>query len=162
MKGGGNMDQTAIGKLITRKRKEKNMTQEQLAERIGVSNKTVSKWERGACMPDYSTVEGLCQALDMTLGELLSGEEKQAPVADNSAVLELLRKRERLKHRKLRLIGWILIAAGIAKLLLSRIIGGTEVQEALSGLLLGFSVPETVLGLFFCVRNRGAGRDKVL
>lgn len=156
------MDQTAIGKFITRKRKEKNMTQEQLAEKIGVSNKTVSKWERGTCMPDYSTVENLCRALDITIGELMDGEEKSVPASDSSAVLELLRKRERLKHWKIRIIGCILIVAGIAKLLLFRIIGGTEVQEALSGILLGISVPEMLLGVFFCVRNRGAGHDKVL
>lgn len=156
------MDQTAIGEFITRKRKEKNMTQEQLAETIGVSNKTVSKWERGICMPDYGTVEKLCQALDTTLAELLDGKVRSAPVSDNSAILELSRKREQLKHRKLRLIGCVLIAGGIAKVILSRIIGGTDIQETLSGLLLGFSVPELVLGLFFYFRNRGSGHDKNL
>lgn len=155
------MDEAAIGEFITRKRKEKNMTQEQLAERIGVSNKTVSKWERGNCMPDYSTVERLCRALDITLGELLSGEEKSVLPDSNSAILELFQKRERLKQKKIRIIGYILIASGIAKLLLSFFIGGTGVQEALSGLMLGLSIPETVLGLFFCVKNRGADHDKV-
>lgn len=156
------MDQTVIGEFITRKRKEENMTQEQLAERIGVSNKTVSKWERGTCMPDYSTVERLCQVLDISIGELIDGKEKHIPAADNSAVLELMQKREQLKRRKIRLIGWILIAAGIAKLILSQIIGGTEIQEALSGILLGISVPEMMLGFFFWVRNGGEGHDKVL
>ncbi|MGM9626262.1 MAG: helix-turn-helix domain-containing protein, partial [Eubacteriales bacterium] len=50
------MNQLIIGKFIARKRKEKNLTQEQLAEKLGVSNKTVSKWECGKCMPDYSIV----------------------------------------------------------------------------------------------------------
>ena len=51
------MDQIAIGKFIAKKRKEKNFTQEQLAERLGVSNKTISKWETGRCLPDYSIAE---------------------------------------------------------------------------------------------------------
>ena len=156
------MDQTKIGAFITRKRKEKNMTQEQLAETIGVSNKTVSKWERGICLPDYSTVEKLCQALDTTLAELLSGEEKSIPSSDHSAILELLRKQERLKRKKLRIIGCILIAAGIYNLILSRIIGGTDIQDALSGLLLGSSVPELVLGLFLFLKNRGIDHGKIL
>ena len=50
------MNQQVIGKFISLKRKEKNLTQEQLAEKIGVSNKTVSKWENGKCMPDYSVI----------------------------------------------------------------------------------------------------------
>lgn len=54
------MNQLATGKFISQKRKEKNMTQEQLAEKIGVSNKTISKWETGKCMPDYSVVKSLC------------------------------------------------------------------------------------------------------
>ena len=50
------MNQLTTGKFIAHKRKEKNFTQEQLAEKLGVSNKTVSKWETGKCMPDYSVV----------------------------------------------------------------------------------------------------------
>ena len=46
------MDQITIGKFIAKKRREQNLTQEQLAERLGISNKTVSKWETGKCMPD--------------------------------------------------------------------------------------------------------------
>ena len=51
------MDQQNIGKFIAQKRKEQNLTQEQLAQCLGVSNKTVSKWETGKCMPDYSVVK---------------------------------------------------------------------------------------------------------
>ena len=51
------MNQTAIGSYIARKRREQNLTQEQLAQQLGVSNKTISKWENGKCMPDYSIIE---------------------------------------------------------------------------------------------------------
>ena len=66
------MNQLLVGKFITRKRKEKNLTQEQLAEKIGVSNKTISKWETGKCMPDYSVMELLCEELNITLAELMN------------------------------------------------------------------------------------------
>ena len=55
------MNQAAIGSYIAKKRREKNLTQEQLAETLGVSNKTISKWENGKCMPDYSIIEQLCK-----------------------------------------------------------------------------------------------------
>lgn len=55
------MNQLVTGKFISLKRKEKNLTQAQLAEKLGVSNKTVSKWETGKCMPDYSIVKCLCE-----------------------------------------------------------------------------------------------------
>ena len=69
------MNQAAIGSYIARKRREENLTQEQLAERLGVSNKTVSKWENGKCMPDYGVVQWLCGELHVTLPELMDGED---------------------------------------------------------------------------------------
>ena len=57
MNEGIEMNQLVIGKYISLKRKQKNMTQEQLAEKLGVSNKTISKWETGKCMPDYSIIK---------------------------------------------------------------------------------------------------------
>lgn len=71
------MNQSATGKFIARKRKEKAMTQEQLAELLGVSNKTISKWENGKCMPDYSVIKLLCNELNITVSELMDGEEQE-------------------------------------------------------------------------------------
>jgi len=96
------MNQIAIGKFITQKRKEKNLTQEQLAEKIGVSNKTISKWETGKCMPDYCIVEILCQELNITLAELMNGEEDEKSIHtyDNQNVLEMLKEMKKLKNKK--------------------------------------------------------------
>lgn len=69
------MNQKNTGNFIAKKRKEQNLTQEQLAEKLGVSNKTVSKWETGKCMPDYSVVKDLCAELKVTVSELMDGEE---------------------------------------------------------------------------------------
>jgi transcriptional regulator with XRE-family HTH domain len=68
------MDQIKIGKFIAEMRKEQNLTQIDLAEKLGISNKTVSKWECGNGMPDYSVMEGLCDILQINVNELLSGE----------------------------------------------------------------------------------------
>ncbi len=78
------MNQQAIGQFIATKRREQNLTQEQLAEKIGVSNKTVSKWETGKTMPEYSVVEPLCAVLNISVSELIAGKEK-APIENNSS-----------------------------------------------------------------------------
>lgn len=144
------MNQITTGRFITQKRKEKNLTQEQLAEKIGVSNKTISKWETGKCMPDYCVVEELCRELDITLAELINGEAavKSIPAYDNQNVLEMLEKMQKLRSRKILLIGCVFIIMSIAELVLSQILGGTDFQTALSGILLGLSVPKLLLGIF--------------
>ena len=69
------MNQQEIGSFIAEKRRAKNLTQEQLAELLGVSNKTISKWETGKSIPDYSVVELLCKELNITIPELLAGKD---------------------------------------------------------------------------------------
>lgn len=69
------MDQQKIGKFIFECRKSKNLTQEQLAEKISVTSKSISRWENGNTMPDYSLLEDLCNELDISINELLSGEK---------------------------------------------------------------------------------------
>lgn len=68
------MDQIQIGKFIAGERKRKGYTQRQLSEKLGISDKTVSKWERGNGFPEISLLLPLCNELDITVNELLSGE----------------------------------------------------------------------------------------
>ena len=68
------MNQEKIGKFIADERKKKKLTQLELAQKIGVTDRAVSKWETGKGMPDYSTFPSLCTSLDITLNELLAGE----------------------------------------------------------------------------------------
>ncbi|MBR0420561.1 MAG: helix-turn-helix domain-containing protein [Erysipelotrichaceae bacterium] len=72
------MDQIKIGKFIAALRKEKNMTQSELAEKLGVSNRAVSKWETGKSMPDSGIMLELCALLSINVNELLSGERISA------------------------------------------------------------------------------------
>lgn len=67
------MDQIQIGKFIAACRKEKGMTQAQLAEKMGVSDRAVSKWETGKNMPDSSIMLELCSELGITVNDLLNG-----------------------------------------------------------------------------------------
>ncbi len=144
------MDQIAIGNFIAKKRKEQNLTQEQLAERLGVSNKTISKWETGKCMPDYSIVELLCKELNITLAELMNGEEDEKSIHtyDNEQILTMLKDMKKLKNAKMRLIGFILIVIGIATFVLSQIVGGTDLQDFLSGFMIVVSIFNAISGIF--------------
>lgn len=82
------MNQEKIGKFIAEKRKEKKLTQDQLAEKLNISKNAVSKWERGLNLPDVSIMQDLCKILNITLNELFIGEkivdEKYKEVADNN------------------------------------------------------------------------------
>ena len=70
------MDQIKIGTFLKLLRKEKNLTQEQLAEQLGVSNRTVSRWENGNNMPDISLLSEIAEFYDVSIPELICGERK--------------------------------------------------------------------------------------
>ena len=82
------MDQEKIGKFIANLRKEQKLTQGQLADKLGVTDKSVSRWENGKCLPDVSLYKDLCNILGITLNEFFSGEkikeEKFKEQADNN------------------------------------------------------------------------------
>lgn len=69
------MDLIKIGKYIAFKRKEQGLTQKQLAEKLNMSDKSVSKWERGICLPDVSVYLELCKILGISINEFLAGED---------------------------------------------------------------------------------------
>ncbi len=79
------MNQEKIGKYIATCRKENKLTQEQLAEKLGVSSKSVSRWENGKTMPDVSLFQQLCKELNITINDLLSGETMNENKFDLSA-----------------------------------------------------------------------------
>lgn len=145
------MNQTAIGNYIARKRRERNLTQEQLADRLSVSNKTISKWETGKCMPDYSIIQALCETLHVTLPELMDGEdaaEESLRVYDDAQILDLLHRTQELERQKGILYGVALITLGIACGAMSGTVGGTDVRDFISGVLLGLSIAEMLAGIW--------------
>lgn len=147
------MNSLTIGQYIAQKRKEKNLTQAQLAEKLGVSNKTISKWENGKCMPDYSIIESLCKELEITVSELLDGEDtdkNSIRMYDETQIMDLLRRTKELETQKNAMYGVLLIVMGIAMLAISQTLGGSGFKEFVSGLLLGLSIGEMLVGVY-CV-----------
>lgn len=69
------MDQIRIGEYIAKKRKGKNLTQEELAEKLGITDRAISKWENGVCMPDASNIPFLCKILGISINDLFSGDD---------------------------------------------------------------------------------------
>lgn len=150
------MNQSAIGHFIALKRKEKNLTQVQLAERLGISNKTVSKWENGKCMPDYGIIQDLCRELDVTLQELMDGGEatpNSIRAYDEEQILDLLRRTQNLENQRTSLYGIVLLLMGVAMLVLHYNVGGSDLRDFISGVLLGISVGVMLVGI--CVMILG-------
>lgn len=155
------MDQTLTGKFIALKRREKNLTQEQLAEKLGISNKTISKWENGKCMPDYSIVKPLCLELGVTVAELMDGKVREAGDMDNTHIfdeqqmIDLLERVQRLEVQRQSLYGIMLMVMGVAMMALSHFFGGTNFQDFISGLMLGLAIGEILVGVYVTMRAYG-------
>ena len=101
-------------------------------------------------MPDYSIIQKLCDTLDVTLPELMDGEDAEdssARVYDDAQVLDLLRRTQELERQKGILYGLVLIVLGIACGAISKTTGGTDVQDFVSGILMGISVAEILAGI---------------
>ena len=104
------MDLKKIGKFIANCRKEKKITQEQLAEKLYITDRAVSKWERGLSLPDADKMLDLCNILDISVNELLIGEKinmKDYEKKTNELLVELA-KQEELKNKRLITDMWVL------------------------------------------------------
>ena len=104
------MDQIKIGKFISKCRKEKKLTQAQLAERLCITDKAISKWERGIAMPDSAIMLDLCKALDINVNDLLNGEkisEEDKHRKTEELLLEMTRKEE-MQRKRLFVTSWSL------------------------------------------------------
>ncbi len=111
------MDQVKIGRFIAQLRKEKGMTQTALAEKLSVTDKAVSKWENGRCMPDVSCLRPLTEELGITINELLAGERiPQEDYTEKSGenVFELVGKVLARERRPIRILLCLLIASTTA------------------------------------------------
>ena len=150
------MNQIAIGNFIEKKRKEQNLTQAQLAEKLGVSNKTVSKWENGKCMPDYGVIQPLCTELGVTVSELMDGEEQAQDsirAYDDEQILDLIKRTQALESQRETLVGIILIVMGMALGAMSFTLGGSDVKDFFSGLMMGLSCGSMLAGICVAVRS---------
>lgn len=98
------MNQEKSGRFIAKLRKEKNMTQEQLAEKMGVSINAVSKWERGLSFPDVSLYKKLCKELDINIEELINGEKDKSEDAIEKAIISTAIEKEKIKRNSRKIL----------------------------------------------------------
>ena len=116
------MNQIKIGAFIAELRKEQDMTQRQLAESIGVSDKTISKWECGNGLPELSTIPELCNVLKINMNELLSGErleEETYSVKAEENMMTLMKETEvHKKKNQTSLLTLILCLAGVVAVMI--------------------------------------------
>ena len=96
------MDQEKIGKFIAECRKKQNLTQEELAEKLGVTNKSISRWENGKTMPDYSIITNLCEELKISINEFFAGQYlDKSELTENSEknILNIAREENRTRKK---------------------------------------------------------------
>ncbi len=119
------MDKERTGQLITELRKEKGLTQKQLADALNVTDKAVSKWERGLSFPDISMLEPIAQTLDISIMEILAGEKKSEDETITREEAQQMIKEsvelsdEEIRHKRERSRLIIIILVVITMLLIS-------------------------------------------
>ncbi|MCR5462105.1 MAG: helix-turn-helix domain-containing protein [bacterium] len=117
--GGKSMDQIKIGKFIQEKRKLQNLTQQDLAEKLLITDRAVSKWECGKSLPDASIMLELCSILEISVNELLTGEDLDMNDYNKNAELNLIRitKQKEESDKRLLLSEYVLAIITILFLL---------------------------------------------
>ena len=111
------MDYNKIGNFIIEKRKEKNLTQSKLAEKLFVSEKTISKWENGKSIPDANSLLKMSEIFDVSINELLNGEKLQGENYTQKAEQQLLELQKQKQHSDKRLLFSEIIIAVVSTIL---------------------------------------------
>lgn len=153
------MDLVKIGRLLQELRKEKGLTQEQLAERMGVARRTVSRWETGSNMPDLDILMELADLYTVDLREILSGERKSERMDREmkETVLQVADYSSEEKNRLLRRMHGLFLAGliGFAAFLVISLLGleNTAPYEAIGSFGMGLAFGVLLLGLIFTGRS---------
>lgn len=154
------MDQVIVGKFISQERKRKGYTQKQLSEKLGISDKTVSKWERGNGFPEVSLLLPLCRELDITVNELLAGERVSEEDYRKKAEENMVNLVKEAQESKKKIVMSALVATLviIAAVPLFVIAGAFEMQVWTRALIIGIGIVILVLGIAIaCILDRDAG-----
>lgn len=123
------MDQKKIGKYIAEKRKTLGLTQVQLAEKLNMSNKSVSKWERGVCLPDVSLYSTLCEVLGISLNEFLAGEdllEKEIIPKSEETIINITIDSKKSRHKSNLLIAFLLVVLLVVSVVLANFLSNKD------------------------------------
>ena len=154
------MDQIKIGKFIADERKTKKYTQRELADKLGISDKTISKWERGNGFPEVSLLLPLCNELNITVNELLSGERLQEVDYKKKAeenIVNLVKEAQE-SNKKIAMSALVATLVIIAAVPLFVIAGAFKMQVWTRALIIGIGIVILVLGIAIaCILDRDAG-----
>lgn len=154
------MNQIKIGRFIADERKRKGYTQKQLSEKLGISDKTISKWERGNGFPEVSLLLPLCDELEITVNELLSGERVSEEDYRKKAevnMVNLVREAQESKKKIIlsAMVATLTIVAAFPLFLLSGIL---EMENWLRVLLIAIGLVVVCGGIVIaCILDREAG-----
>ena len=154
------MDQIKIGKFIADERKAKKYTQRELADKLSISDRTISKWETGNGFPEVSLLLPLCNELEITVNELLSGERLQAMDYKKKAeenMVNLVKEAQESK-KKIIMSAMVSVLVIVAAVPLFVVAGMFEMQVWIRVLLMGIGFVIMVMGIAIaCVLDREAG-----
>ena len=136
------MDQVKIGRFIADRRKTAKLTQLQLAEKLGITDKAISKWERGLTMPDTSIMLELCDILGISVNELLSGEKISMEHNDqkNEQLLLDMAKEVEQKNKTIWTSMWVIMGISITALLAGIFLAAFLIPEGIWQLVTILSV----------------------
>lgn len=150
------MNQEKIGLFIQEKRKSKKLTQQELAKKLGVTNRTISNWEKAKCLPDYNLLIPLTKELGITVSELINGEEniKQENKKNIEKFIEFLKYIEKIKIRKYKTIGLTAFIVGLIIILINLLfIPSTEYTSSISKMYIELSCIISTLGLLYMTQR---------
>lgn len=154
------MDQIKIGRFIADERKRKGYTQKQLSEKLEISDKTISKWERGNGFPEVSLLLPLCNELEITVNELLSGErvsEEDYRKKAEENMVNLVKEAQESK-KKIILSAMVAFLTSIAAIPLFVLSGVLAMESWLRIFLIIWGLCILVIGIVIaCVLDRDAG-----
>ena len=149
------MDQVKIGKFIAECRKKNNLTQMQLAEKLNITDRAISKWENGKAMPDSGLMLDLCKELKISVNELLSGEVIEMKEYDKKTEKLLLdmQKQKEEADKSLLTLEWVIGILSCLVLFIPIFVGALLPMEDWQRIIIVFSgfIPG-IVGLCFAMR----------
>ena len=146
------MDVKKIGLFLKELRKEKHITQEELAEKLGVSNRTVSRWETGLNMPDFDVLIELSDFYGVEIKEILEGEKKEKECSNSKEELLLIADYNNQQKKKLTVMIRILFLIGLISMVVYLFIHNINELELVSQFLLGIIFSVLLIGLLFTTK----------
>ena len=154
------MNQVKIGKFIAECRKAKKLTQYELAQKLNITDKAISKWENGRCMPDISLLELLCNELDVSINDLIQGKkltEEEQKEYSNKNVFSILITKNEIENIQI-LTELLILSSLIITGILTKIVAVTTIARIIT---IGAGIFLFVFGIFLRIKLKKA-KNKII